>query len=85
MPHEPTRRLSPVLTSGGYDQWQTDRTVGRVTQESWGLSSDGSKWQRRDTHSNTAFCYGKPVEPSYNALQTSKKLTFFSQYPCHLY
>jgi hypothetical protein len=53
MPHEPTRRLSPVLTNGGYGQWQTHRTAGRVTRESWGLSSDVSKWQRRETHTIT--------------------------------
>lgn len=60
------RRLSPVLTSGGYGQWQIDRIVGHVTQESWGLSSDASKWQRRDIQNNTAIWHKKAVEPPYN-------------------
>lgn len=69
------RRLSPVLTSGGYGQRQIDRIVGRVTQESWGLSSDASKWQRRDIQNNTAIWQKKAVEPPYNVPHMSINLT----------
>jgi len=69
------RRLSPVLTSGGYGQRQIDRIVGRVTQESWGLSSDASKWQRRDIQNNIAIWQKKAVEPPYNVPHTSINLT----------
>ena len=78
------RRLSPVLTSGGYGQWQTDRIVGRVTQESWGLSSDASKWQRRDTQNNIAIWQKKAVEPPYNVPHMNINLTSSQWCSIHL-